>query len=86
MSRTRKPAPIATRKRRQPRVSALLWMSYQSAQKRQLQRLQEHGFGDLNPALLSVMVYPHPENTPGDRPLDTVRRNPDVGKLVPCKT
>jgi DNA-binding MarR family transcriptional regulator len=33
--------------------------------------LREHGFGDLNQALLSVMVYPHPD---GIRPGDLAER------------
>jgi DNA-binding MarR family transcriptional regulator len=47
--------------RRQPFIGALLRLAYQVARKRQLSALEEHGFTDLNQALLNVMVYPHPD-------------------------
>ena len=52
---------------RQPFVGALLRMAYQITREYQLEVLREHGFGDLNQALLNVMVYPHPDGVrPGD--------------------
>ena len=46
---------------RQPFVGALLRFAYQITRRHQLRVLRDHGFGDLNQALLSVMVYPHPD-------------------------
>jgi DNA-binding MarR family transcriptional regulator len=56
---------------RPPFVGALLRLAYQVARKRQLEKLKAHGFGDLNQALLNVMVYPHPD---GVRPTDLAER------------
>ena len=56
---------------REPRVSSMLWATYQSARKLQFKRLVEHGFDDLNPALLNIMIYPHPD---GARPSDLVEK------------
>lgn len=56
---------------RQPQVGALLRMAYQVTRKHQLKALKEHGFSDLNQALLNVMVYPHPD---GIRPSDLAER------------
>jgi DNA-binding MarR family transcriptional regulator len=57
----------AERNPRQPFVGALLRMAYQITREYQLKALREHGFGDLNQALLNVMVYPHPDGVrPGD--------------------
>jgi DNA-binding MarR family transcriptional regulator len=46
---------------RQPFVGALLRFAYQITRRHQLRVLRDHGFGDLNQALLNVMVYPHPD-------------------------
>jgi DNA-binding MarR family transcriptional regulator len=52
---------------RQPFVGALLRIAYQITRKHQLKVLRDQGFGDLNQALLNVMVYPHPDGVrPGD--------------------
>ena len=56
---------------RQPQIGALLRMAYQVTRKHQLEALKEHGFSDLNQALLNVMVYPHPD---GIRPSDLAER------------
>jgi DNA-binding MarR family transcriptional regulator len=56
---------------RPPFVGALLRLTYQITREEQLKRLREHGFGDLNQALLNVMVYPHPD---GVRPTDLAER------------
>jgi DNA-binding MarR family transcriptional regulator len=56
---------------RQPQVGALLRMAYQVTRKYQLEVLKAGGFGDLNQALLNVMVYPHPD---GVRPSDLAER------------
>ncbi len=48
-------------------VGALLRMTYQVTRERQFRALIEHGFGDLNQALLNVMVYPYPDRVrPGE--------------------
>jgi len=60
MRKSRKTTP-AERNPRQPFVGALLRLAYQITRKHQLKVLREHGFGDLNQALLNVMVYPHPD-------------------------
>jgi DNA-binding MarR family transcriptional regulator len=65
----RKPATI--RGGRPPFVGALLRLAYQTTRKHQLNKLRKHGFGDLNQALLNVMVYPHPD---GVRPTDLAER------------
>jgi DNA-binding MarR family transcriptional regulator len=52
-------------------VGALLRLAYQIARRHQLEALQEHGFGDLNQALLNAMVYPHPD---GVRPSELAVR------------
>jgi DNA-binding MarR family transcriptional regulator len=64
---TRSPERI----KRQPQVGALLRMAYQVTRKYQLDVLKAGGFGDLNHALLNVMVYPHPD---GVRPSDLAER------------
>jgi DNA-binding MarR family transcriptional regulator len=46
-------------------------MAYQATRTYQLEALKARGFGDLNPALLNVMVYPHPD---GVRPNDLAER------------
>jgi DNA-binding MarR family transcriptional regulator len=65
----RKKTPSGTG--RQPQVGALLRMAYQVTREHQLEALKEHGFGDLNQALLNAMVYPHPD---GVRPSDLAER------------
>jgi DNA-binding MarR family transcriptional regulator len=62
---------VANRGNRPPFVGALLRLAYQTARKQQLAKLKEQGFGDLNQALLNVMVYPHPD---GVRPTDLAER------------
>src|SRR5262245_19228861 len=57
--------------KREPRVSSLLWATYQIARKHQFKRLIERGFDDLNPALLNIIIYPHPD---GVRPNDLVEK------------
>jgi DNA-binding MarR family transcriptional regulator len=67
MRQNPKMIPASTRNPRQPFVSALLRMAYQITREYQLEALRERGFGDLNQALLNVMVYPHPDGVrPGD--------------------
>lgn len=66
-----KSAATSRRDTRQPFVGALLRLAYQIARKHQLQALKQNGFEDLNQALLSVMVYPHPD---GVRPSDLAER------------
>jgi len=56
---------------RPPFIGALLRLAYQITREEQIKRLREHGFGDLNQALLNVMVYPHPD---GVRPTDLAER------------
>ena len=56
---------------RQPLVGALLRIAYQVTREYQLRVLREQGYGDLNQALLNVMVYPHPN---GVRPSDLAER------------
>jgi DNA-binding MarR family transcriptional regulator len=42
-------------------------MAYEIARKHQLKKFKRHGLGDLKPALLNVMIYPHPDGVrPGD--------------------
>ena len=55
----------------QPQIGALLRMAYQVTRKYQLEALKKRGFGDLNQALLNVMVYPHRD---GMRPSDLAGR------------
>jgi DNA-binding MarR family transcriptional regulator len=57
--------------RRPPFVGALLRIAYQETRARSLRALEEQGFGDLNQALLNVMVYPHPD---GVRPSELAKR------------
>jgi DNA-binding MarR family transcriptional regulator len=54
-------APTSERIPRQPFIQALLRMTYEIARKHQLKTLESHGLGNLTPALLNVMVYPHPD-------------------------
>ena len=56
---------------RQPQLGALLRMTYQVTREYQLEVLKAGGFGDLNQALLNVMVHPHPN---GVRPSDLAER------------
>ena len=63
--------PTSERNPRQPFVQALLRMTYEIARKHQLKALEEHGLDLLNPALLKVMVYPHPD---GVRPSELAER------------
>jgi DNA-binding MarR family transcriptional regulator len=66
MRKDRKRGPVE-QNLRQPFVGALLRLAYQNTRKHQLRVLRDHGFGDLNQALLNVMVYPHPDSIrPGD--------------------
>jgi DNA-binding MarR family transcriptional regulator len=67
------PKNIASSERieRQPQIGALLRMAYQVTRKYQLEALKKRGFGDLNQALLNVMVYPHRD---GVRPSDLADR------------
>jgi DNA-binding MarR family transcriptional regulator len=69
----RKPKNTASFERieRQPQIGALLRMAYQVTRKYQLEALKKRGFGDLNQALLNVMVYPHRD---GMRPSDLADR------------
>lgn len=68
MSKARKMSPALARSgQRQVLVGALLRMTYQVTRERQFRALIEHGFGDLNQALLNVMVYPYPDRVrPGE--------------------
>lgn len=67
MRKNLKMASVSERNLRQPFVGALLRMAYQITREYQLAALREHGFDDLNQALLNVMVYPHPDGVrPGD--------------------
>src|SRR6476659_2392201 len=66
-----KNATLSKRIVRQPQTGALLRMAYQVTRKHQLEALKKGGFGDLNQALLNVMVYPHPD---GVRPSDLAER------------
>src|SRR5262245_47628149 len=61
------PAKAGSGQRPPPLVGALLRMTYQVTRERQLKALVERGFADLNQALISVMVYPHPDGVrPGE--------------------
>ena len=52
---------------RQILIGALLRMAYQVTRERQFNALIENDFGDLNQALLSVMIYPYPDKVrPGE--------------------
>lgn len=67
----KRPTPAATptseQNSRQPFVQALLRMAYEIARKHQLKELEKHGLGHLTPALLNMMLYPHPDGVrPGD--------------------
>jgi DNA-binding MarR family transcriptional regulator len=53
--------PTSERNSRQPFIQALLRMAYEIARKHQLKTLEEQGLGDLTPALLRMMIYPHPD-------------------------
>ena len=67
MRKNLKMGSVSERNLRQPFVGALLRMAYQITRVYQLGALREHGYGDLNQALLNVMVYPHPDGVrPGD--------------------
>ena len=71
MSEAPKKTASSERIGRQPQVGALLRMAYQVTRKHQLGALKAHGFGDLNQALLNVMVHPYPD---GMRPSDLAER------------
>ena len=72
MPKAKKPPPAkAGHGQRQVLVGALLRMTYQLTRERQFKALIDNGFGDLNQALLSVMVYPYPDGT---RPLELAER------------
>ena len=71
MRKNPKTTPASERNPRQPFVGALLRIAYQVTRKHQLKALKEHGFDDLNQALLNAMVYPHPD---GIRPGDLAER------------
>jgi DNA-binding MarR family transcriptional regulator len=60
---SKKPTAVATAERnpRQPFIQALLRMAYEIALKHQLKTLERQGLGNLTPALLRMMVYPHPD-------------------------
>jgi len=66
-----KTASEAAGPKREHRVSSLLWATYQIARKYQFKRLVERGFDDLNPPLMNIMIYPHPD---GVRPSDLVEK------------
>jgi DNA-binding MarR family transcriptional regulator len=69
MSRPRSmiPAPAAVLLQHAPYVSALLRWAYRITRERSLRALMDHGFTDLNQALLSAFFYPPPD---GVRPTD----------------
>jgi DNA-binding MarR family transcriptional regulator len=50
-----------------PLIGALLRMPWEAVQRHMLQRLQERGFDDFDPAYLTVFRYPGPQ---GARPTD----------------
>lgn len=55
----------------QPLIGALLRMPWEVVQRRMLERLHEHGFGDLDVPHLNVLRYPGPE---GARPSELAAR------------
>jgi DNA-binding MarR family transcriptional regulator len=67
----KKTPPESAGPQREHRLSSLLWTTYQIARKYQFKRLVERGFDDLNPPLLNIMIYPHPD---GVRPSDLVEK------------
>ena len=69
-SRTPPPAKAGSGQR-QILIGALLRMTYQVTRERQFRALIEHGFGDLNQSLLSVLVFPYPD---GARPGELAER------------
>lgn len=72
MPKAQKPSPAKAGAGQRPvLVGALLRMTYQLTRERQFTALIENGFGDLNQALLSVMIYPYPD---GARPLELAER------------
>ena len=54
-----------------PLIGALLRMPWEVVQRRMLDRLHEHGFGDLDVPHLNVLRYPGPE---GARPSELAAR------------
>jgi DNA-binding MarR family transcriptional regulator len=54
-----------------PLIGALLRMPWEVVQRRMLERLHEHGFGDLDVPHLNVLRYPGPE---GARPSELAAR------------
>src|SRR5262245_28385945 len=71
MSKAQKPSAKTGKVQRRVLVGALLRTTYQLTRERQSKALIERGFGDLNQALLSVMVYPYPDRA---RPLELAER------------
>lgn len=71
MPKMRKSSEAVAVPGRKPFAGALLRMTYQATRERQFKMLKAHGFGDLNQALLNVLVYPHPD---GVRPSDWAER------------
>ncbi len=71
MSKSRNASLPVTPAGRPAFIGALLRLAYQVTRQAQLERLRERGFGDLNQALLNVMVYPHPD---GVRPTELADR------------
>jgi DNA-binding MarR family transcriptional regulator len=71
MRKKPKTSPASEQNPRRPFLGALLRIAYQATREHQLKALRAHGFGDLNQALLNVMVYPHPD---GVRPSDLAER------------
>lgn len=67
MPKIQKSKPTAGGSQRGPLVASLLRTTYQLTRERQHKALRENGFGDLNQALQSVLVYPHPDGVrPGE--------------------
>src|SRR3954454_6392026 len=54
-----------------PMIGALLRTPWEAVQRRMLERLHEHGFGDLDLAHLNVFQYPGPQ---GARPSELAAR------------
>jgi DNA-binding MarR family transcriptional regulator len=54
-----------------PLIGALLRMPWEAVQQHILQRLHERGFGDFDPAYLTVFTYPGPQGT---RPTELAAR------------
>ena len=67
----RKSGPKANDRHGPPYIGAFLRLTYQAARSRVLEALADRDFTDLNPALLSVFVYPPPD---GVRPSELADR------------